>query len=141
MRKFYSIFALAVFITSWYSGYGNTPINASLEKPKIEVKEELLNTPPSEKQDDDDTPMTRLEYSLSMFVLLFGFVIVTLEMILVRLNKLESDDAIKFILITLIVTSTLFLITAGYSNNQIAPAMGLLGTIAGYLLGKQKNEK
>jgi len=41
------------------------------------------------------------------------------------------------------------LITAGYSNDQIAPAVGLLGTIAGYLLGRiqhsnqqeDKNEK
>ncbi len=43
---------------------------------------------------------------------------------------------VKFVTITLIIISTLFLITAGYSNNQIAPAVGLLGTIAGYLLGR-----
>jgi hypothetical protein len=30
----------------------------------------------------------------------------------------------------------MFLITAGYTSDQIAPMIGLLGTIAGYLLGK-----
>lgn len=39
--------------------------------------------------------------------------------------------------LTLVVTAGLFLITAGYSETQIAPMMGLLGTIAGYLLGKE----
>jgi hypothetical protein len=29
------------------------------------------------------------------------------------------------------------LICAGYSNDQIAPAMGLFGTLAGYLLGRK----
>ena len=31
----------------------------------------------------------------------------------------------------------LFLIFAGYSQDQMAPMMGLLGTVAGYLLGKE----
>ena len=47
---------------------------------------------------------------------------------------------VTFILITLIITATLFLITAGYDNNQIAPAIGLFGTVAGYLLGKSVNK-
>jgi hypothetical protein len=36
----------------------------------------------------------------------------------------------------LIVTGTLFLVAAGYDAQHIAPSMGLLGTIAGYLLGR-----
>ena len=31
----------------------------------------------------------------------------------------------------------IFLVVAGYSDQQIAPVIGLLGTIAGYLLGKE----
>ena len=54
-------------------------------------------------------------------------------------NKSSSNLEWKRILITLIIISTLFLITAGYSNDQIAPAIGLLGTIAGYLLGRIQN--
>ena len=43
--------------------------------------------------------------------------------------------------VTLIVVSSLFIITAGYSSEQIAPAMGLFGTIAGYLLGRYQETK
>jgi hypothetical protein len=39
--------------------------------------------------------------------------------------------------ITLIIIGTMVLICAGYSNDQIAPAMGLFGTVAGYLLGRR----
>lgn len=103
------------------------------------VTEEDLNEPPVEVKKENYRPrMTQMEFNLSRIVLMFGISIITLEMLLVWLNKIDSQDAIKIVIITLIVTSTLFLITAGYSNDQIAPAMGLLGTIAGYLLGKQK---
>ncbi len=107
------------------------------------ISEDGFNAPPTEKVDESvKKPMTELESRLTYAVLLFGFLIIAMEMILTKMNKIDSQESIKFILITLIITSTLFLITAGYSNNQIAPAMGLLGTIAGYLLGKnQKPEK
>jgi hypothetical protein len=39
----------------------------------------------------------------------------------------------------LIISSSIFLIVAGYTSQQIAPAMGLLGTLAGYLLGKESS--
>lgn len=83
-----------------------------------------------------ELPMTRLEFNLSIGILLFGLLLIIAEMYLVRSKNINAEDTIKFIVITIIIISTLYLITAGYSNDQIAPAMGLLGTIAGYLLGK-----
>jgi hypothetical protein len=41
--------------------------------------------------------------------------------------------------VTLIIIGTLFFITAGFDSTQIAPALGLFGTIAGYLLGKTRH--
>ena len=84
-------------------------------------------------------PLSSLTFYLSILVLVFGLIVMGLETYLIANKRITTDYAIKFITVTLIVTSTLFLITAGYSNNQIAPAMGLLGTIAGYLLGKTNN--
>lgn len=84
-------------------------------------------------------PLSSLTFYLSILVLLFGLIVMGLEVYLIATGKIIPDHSIKFITVTLIVTSTLFLITAGYSNNQIAPATGLLGTIAGYLLGRGNN--
>lgn len=107
-----------------------------------------INNPLPEPDDSGTkiiTPLSRFEFTLSVTVLVFGLIIILLEIFLIKSKKISSEDTIKFIIITLIITSTLFLITAGYSNDQIAPAVGLLGTIAGYLLGRiqssHKDEK
>ena len=42
--------------------------------------------------------------------------------------------------INLIVTGTLFLISAGFSAQQISPGLGLFGTIAGYVLGRRAGD-
>ena len=102
----------------------------------------VLSNPPPEPEETGSviiTPLSRLEFTLSMIVLAFGLSVIILEIILIRIKKIQADDTIKFITVTLIITSTLFLITAGYSNDQIAPAVGLLGTIAGYLLGRNQH--
>ncbi|MDT7830110.1 hypothetical protein RQM65_15690 [Pricia sp. S334] len=103
---------------------------------------ELLNNAPPSPENLNATvitPMSRLEFRLSLSILGFGLVVILLEIFLIKIRKINSEDTIKFITITLIIIATLFLITAGYSNDQIAPAVGLLGTIAGYLLGRIQN--
>lgn len=40
----------------------------------------------------------------------------------------------------LIIVAAVFLIVAGYTETQIVPVIGLLGTIAGYMLGKEHSK-
>jgi len=83
------------------------------------------------------TGRTTTELYLSLAVLLFGLIILGLEIgVMFKLGKGWGTNSIRISGITLVIISGLFLITAGYSQNQIAPMVGLLGTIAGYLLGK-----
>lgn len=78
---------------------------------------------------------------LSVAILGFGILIIAGALfIMIRQKKGWGPNAIQIVGIVLIVISTLFLITAGYSESQITPAIGLLGTIAGYLLGKTNKE-
>lgn len=111
----------------------NLPPTASADTPQI------TNTPPTSS--DAGAPevmsvMTSYEILLSLSVLIFGLIVMGIELYLMKVNKFDQNQTIKFVLVTLIITSALFLIAAGFSNNQIAPAMGLLGTVAGYLLGR-----
>ena len=76
------------------------------------------------------------ELTLSYSILIFATIVLLLEVFLISINKVSPENSFKFITVTLIVSSSLFLITAGYDNNQIAPAFGLFGTVAGYILGK-----
>ena len=55
------------------------------------------------------------------------------------LRREESlGESFKYLSVTLIIVGSLFLVTAGYGNTQIAPIIGLLGTVAGYLLGRSQ---
>ncbi|WP_298157146.1 hypothetical protein [Flavobacterium sp.] len=85
-------------------------------------------------------PMSPTAFQLSLCVLGFGVLLIIGEIVLVYRLNISPQDTIKFILVSVIVIGSLYLITAGYTNDQIAPAMGLLGTIAGYLLGKMGPE-
>jgi hypothetical protein len=49
-----------------------------------------------------------------------------------------SEDALRLYGVTLILVGTLFAITAGFDSQQVGPAMGLFGTVAGYLLGRRQ---
>lgn len=75
---------------------------------------------------------------LSISFLIFGLVVL---IVIVNLAKKDIDSSaiLKITGLPLIVVSATFLIVVGYSQSQIAPVIGLLGTIAGYLLGYKSN--
>jgi heme/copper-type cytochrome/quinol oxidase subunit 2 len=81
------------------------------------------------------------EYILSIAVLIFGLIIVFCEVFLATKNHGNIEEILKLIVITIIIVSGLFIITAGLSTNQVAPAFGLYGAITGYLLGKESKTK
>lgn len=102
-----------------------------------------LNEPPDDREIIEYTGprnanRTLFEEQLSYGILLFFFLALFLESILVFFEKINGEQGLRLLAITLIIGSSLFLVTAGYNNDQIAPIIGLLGTVAGYLLGNTK---
>ena len=77
--------------------------------------------------------------TISAAVLIFGFLICVISAYLVR-NERSPEAILRIMGTLLIIIAAIFLVVAGYSDKQIAPVMGLLGTIAGYLLGKNTSE-
>lgn len=73
--------------------------------------------------------------TISSIVLLFGIIVIVIAAMLVRRSN-SPQDLLRTIGTLLIVVCAVFLVVAGYSDQQIAPVMGLLGTIAGYILGR-----
>src|SRR5713101_7555922 len=80
--------------------------------------------------------MSRFEFWLSSQLLLLGLAVVSVEYLLLRGRRLHAESILRVFALTLIPVGTLFLITAGYDEKQIAPATTLFGTIAGYLLAR-----
>jgi len=81
--------------------------------------------------------LTTVEQNLSIAVLGFGLAVLLIQFFTLRtVTPSNPELVIRAYAVTLIVVCTLFLVSAGLSTNQIAPAIGLFGTIAGYLLGR-----
>ena len=78
--------------------------------------------------------------TISTVVLVFGVFVLLLATYLIRIGK-NSEPVLRIFGTILIIVISVFLVVAGYTSNQIAPVMGLLGTIAGYLLGKETSAK
>jgi hypothetical protein len=79
-----------------------------------------------------------LAKTMSAGIFVFAVLLFAMVTILVWKNK-SIDNLLRTFGILLIIIAAVFLVIAGYSDQQIAPVMGLLGTIAGYLLSR-KNE-
>ena len=86
--------------------------------------------------------LSNYEFYLSMGVLLFGLIILGLQVgLLYKLKSGWGPNSVRMAGLTLVIISGIFLITAGYSQDQIAPMITLLGTIAGYLLAKSEKKE
>jgi len=75
--------------------------------------------------------------ALSYSILIFGLLVLGLMSTLVAKYKININRLLRAFALVLIIVAAVFLIVAGYTEQQIAPVMGLLGTIAGYLLGSR----
>jgi len=81
--------------------------------------------------------ITDREQVLSYAILAFGAAVLVVQYLLLRSPKRDAHEILQLLAINLIVTGTLFLISAGFDSQQIAPGLGLFGTIAGYVLGRR----
>lgn len=82
------------------------------------------------------------EYSLALLVTAVSLVALLMQFFLLRsIPKLKAEDLLRTFGVVLIIMGTLFFIAAGFSSAQIAPALGLFGTIAGYLLGRIETKR
>lgn len=117
-----------------------------------EVVETVVNTPPPATTISDGVNLPPVnsdlmptkssqEIWLSFGVLLFGVVVVLAQALIINKREEPLNQSLKYLSVTLIIVGSLFLVTAGYGNSQIAPIIGLLGTVAGYLLGRTQSEK
>jgi phosphate/sulfate permease len=82
------------------------------------------------------------EFYLTVLVAVVGVFTLLMQFLLLKKStRLKSEDTTRVFGITLIIMSTLFSLTAGFDAEQIAPAVGLFGTIAGYLLGRSERKE
>ncbi len=72
---------------------------------------------------------------LSFGIGLYSIIVVGAITYLLKIGH-SPDGVVKSIGTMVIISAALLLLVVGYDDSQIAPVIGLLGTIAGYILGK-----
>lgn len=77
-----------------------------------------------------------LVMKLSSGVAIFAILVLALTTVLM-LKKRNAEQVLRTFGILIVIFAAVFLVIAGYSDTQITPVIGLLGTIAGYLLGRR----
>ena len=83
------------------------------------------------------TGRTPYEFWLTLVIVVFGFLVILSILRFFRgTSDSNGDRVVRALVVVVIVVGTLVLITAGYNNEQVAPAFGLFGTIVGYFLGR-----
>lgn len=102
-----------------------------------QVPAHLPENPTNGGNIDGATGRTPYEFWLTCLIGALGLVVIgTVVYSLRKVENIQAADVTRPIIIITVIMGTLILVTAGYSNQQIAPAFGLLGTIVGYVLGR-----
>ena len=78
----------------------------------------------------------QLVTQLSLGLSIFALISLVLASILIAKRR-NAEQVLRTFGILVIIFAAIFLVVAGYSDTQITPVIGLLGTIAGYLLGRR----
>ncbi|WFU14444.1 hypothetical protein [Bradyrhizobium sp. CB3481] len=96
---------------------------------------EQKNTPEQRSPTAYLTYKTPYEFWLTALTILLLIVMGGMLCLMAYTGTL-TPEFYKAFLILVVVFSALFLIVAGYTDQQTAPVFGLLGTIAGYIFGR-----
>ena len=85
--------------------------------------------------------LTQKEFWLAIILIFFFLGIILLEYHIIKHRNLENNNIIKILVSTIIIFAALFSIVAGFTDRQSAPAFTLLGTIGGYLFGRNDSKE
>ncbi|MEO1808709.1 MAG: hypothetical protein AAFU33_28140 [Bacteroidota bacterium] len=87
--------------------------------------------------------LSERESGLSFLILSFGIVLILLIILAKKIGGIEisSDQFLRLVSIILIIISSLVIISSGFNDKQISSVVGLLGTLAGYLLGRRDSSQ
>ena len=116
-------------------GFAQSQMTDSILEPVVNPSLNIVNTP------SQFSWFNSFEFGLALMISIFCTIILILEFFLIKHDKIKGENAMQVYLVTVIIYGSLFLVAAGFNNDHIAPIIGLLGTIAGYMLSGLRNDK
>ena len=102
----------------------------------------VYNIPPAITEAELETTtsfFSSYEFWTICIVVLFGLSLLSLMTVLRVKDRLNEKVYTNLAYVIIIVTSAMFVFTAGFSSEKITALIGLFGTILGYVLGKDNS--
>jgi hypothetical protein len=84
-------------------------------------------------------PKTSYEVQLTWMTVAIGVATICIFCLMHWRGRRLPKDFYRHFTLCLVVFASLFVIVAGYTESQIAPVFGLLGSIVGYIFGRSGN--
>ncbi len=124
------------------------PNNTTVPLSPEDIANPIAITPSSTQVSEGISPFAQTYTTLSPdHTLYFGigvliFFAITIACITYKFpGNSAPEDIVKAFGLPLIIFSAVILVVAGFGPHQIGAVVGLLGTVAGYLLGRQHKAK
>jgi hypothetical protein len=125
------------------TGKAPSAVDKSIAELQQRIAKEMEAHPGRSGETTTGSPVTgksqwtpQLAINMGAGIFLFGVLFFGMISLLIWKNK-SVDNLLRIFGILLIIVASVFLVIVGYSDQQIAPVMGLMGTIAGYLLSRR----
>ena len=111
-------------------------ILSQLPAQTIDTTDQVITA--SGNMDAPQMPPNNIPFSKMKWLLTFGLIVIVIEGILVKYTSARWTpySIIRLFGLTLIIIASLVLASGTDSETPISAVIGLLGTLAGYLLGK-----
>ena len=118
-----------------------TAIQLDTTKADTAKTDSLKGKAESTKKTNETTMPTG--YGMIIIVLGFGLIVIISELVIVKKMRATWTpySVIRIIGLTLIIVAALAVVLCSQADKQITAIIGLLGTLAGYLLGKESREQ
>lgn len=121
----------------WASMSGAPPVSA----PNARSAAEAAATPKTEPVIANPTSYEIAKLKIDSAFWFVGFTLIAAVIFvglfyLMQFFDKTTDDFSKHFVVMMVIISSILLLVMGYTQEQIAPAFGLLGTILGYMFGR-----
>ena len=96
---------------------------------------------PSQARELAEVGSVRFDSEYVLTFVIIGFAIIAFATLLFMTRRTRNTELVlRTYTVTVIIFGTLLVVSSAYTTEQIAPVVGLFGTLAGYILGRSERK-
>ena len=103
------------------------------------MMQEPVQVTPNQARELAEVGTSRFDSEYTLTFVIIGFALIAFAALLFLTRRTRNAELVlRTYTVTIIIFGTLLVVSSAYTTEQIAPVVGLFGTIAGYILGRSE---